>query len=100
MLAGLNKAYNERLKTDPGLTRLVTETAEAKKNFHETKVSLNEVIRKKEMDEAEKRAASTKLNTKITSKEGIPSSDLMELDDEYLREGLFVLSDLITTKIG
>lgn len=100
VLAGLNKAYTERLKSDPGLTRLVNETAEAKKNLSATKVSLNEAIRKKEMDEAEKRAASGKLNTKIVGKESQPSTDLMELDDEYLREGLFVLSDLITTKIG
>jgi len=28
------------------------------------------------------------------------STDLKDLEDEYLREGLFVLSDLITTKIG
>jgi carboxyl-terminal processing protease len=100
VLAGLNKSYTERLKTDPGLSRLVTETAEAKKNFNDTRISLNEIIRKKEMEEAEKRAASTKLDTKIVGKESQPSSDLMELDDEYLREGLFVLSDLITTKIG
>jgi carboxyl-terminal processing protease len=41
------------------------------------------------------------MNTKIVGKESTqPSGDLMELDDEYLREGLFVLSDLITTKIG
>ncbi|HEY0655695.1 MAG TPA: carboxy terminal-processing peptidase [Chryseosolibacter sp.] len=101
VIAGLHKSYAERLKTDPGLTRLVTETAEARKNLNDTKISLNENIRKKEMEEAEKRAASSKLNTKIVGKESTqPSSDLMELDDEYLREGLFVLSDLITTKIG
>ncbi|HEY0742478.1 MAG TPA: carboxy terminal-processing peptidase [Chryseosolibacter sp.] len=101
VLAGLNKAYTERLKTDPGLTRLVNETAEAKKSLNDTKVSLNETIRQKQMEEAEKRAASSKLDTKIVGKESTkPSSDLMELDDEYLREGLFVLSDLITTKIG
>lgn len=101
VLAGLNKAYTERLKTDPGLTRLVTETAEARKSLNDTKVSLNETIRQKQMEEAEKRAASSKLDTKIVGKESTKaSSDLMELDDEYLREGLFVLSDLITTKIG
>ena len=52
------------------------------------------------MAEAEKRkAANNALNTKVVGKEGTPV-DLMEMDDEYLREGLFVLSDLITTKLG
>jgi carboxyl-terminal processing protease len=61
---------------------------------------LNEVARKKEMEEAEKKkAANDKLNTKIVNKEGTPT-DVMDMDDEYLREGLFVLGDLITNKIG
>ena len=52
------------------------------------------------MEEAEKKKATNdKLDTKIVGKEGTPV-DLMEMDDEYLREGLFVLGDLITTKLG
>jgi carboxyl-terminal processing protease len=100
VLAGLNKSYGERLKSDPALTRFVTETNEARANMKDTKVSLNETVRKKEMEEAEKRAAAAKLNTKIGGKEAEKSSDLNELEDEYLREGLFVLGDLITSKIG
>jgi carboxyl-terminal processing protease len=100
IIAALNKQYNDRLKTDALLTRFVDDTAEARKNFTDTKVSLNETIRKKEMDEAEKKAAARKLNTKIVGKESPQTSDLIELDDEYLREGLFVLGDLITSKIG
>jgi carboxyl-terminal processing protease len=100
VLANLNKAYNERLKSDPMLTKFVDETAVTKKNLTDTKVSLNETVRKKEMEEAEKKAAAAKLNTKIIGKEGVKSSDLHELDDEYLREGLFVLGDLIVSKIG
>jgi carboxyl-terminal processing protease len=46
-----------------------------------------------------KKASNDKLDTKIVGKEGTPI-DLMQMDDEYLREGLFVLSDLITTKLG
>jgi carboxyl-terminal processing protease len=52
------------------------------------------------MEEAEKRTAQSKLNTKIVGKERPATSDLKELEDEYLREGLFILGDLITTKIG
>ena len=100
VIAGLNRSYNERLKSDILLTRFVKETAEAKKNLNDTKVSLNEVVRKKEMEEAEKKTAATKLNTKIAGKEAERTTDLQNLDDEYLREGLFVLGDLIVTKIG
>jgi len=100
VIAGLNKSYNVRLKTDPNLTRFVDSTAVTKKSMKDTRISLNEAIRKKEIEEAEKRAAAAKLNTKIVGKEKPQSSDLKQLSDEYLREGLFVLGDLITTKIG
>jgi carboxyl-terminal processing protease len=100
VIAGLNKSYGERLKSDVTLGRFVNETEAARKNMRDTKISLNEVVRKKEMEEAEKRAAAGKLNTKITGKESGQVIDLSNMDDEYLREGLFVLSDLIVTKIG
>ena len=100
VLAELNKSYNNRLKTDPNLGRLVDSTAVARKNMKDTRVSLNEAVRKKEIEEAQKRAGETKLNTKIVGKEQPVTTDLRELNDEYLREGLFVLRDLITSKIG
>jgi carboxyl-terminal processing protease len=100
VIAGLNKSYNERLKNDPALSRFVNETAEARRNLHDTKVSLNETTRKKEMDEAEKKAAAAKLDTKLGSKETDRPSNLNDLEDEYLREGLIVLGDLIGSKIG
>lgn len=100
VIAALNKAYNERLKTDRSLNRFVDSTAVTRKSLKETRVSLNEAVRKKEMEDAQKRAAETKLNTKIVGKEQPTTSDLRELGDEYLREGLFVLGDLITSKIG
>jgi carboxyl-terminal processing protease len=101
VITSLAKAYQDRLKTDVSLQRFVSETAEREKSYKETRVSLNEVTRKKEMEEAEKKkAANDKLNTKIVGKEGTPV-DVMEMDDdENLREGLFVLGDLITTKLG
>jgi carboxyl-terminal processing protease len=100
VLSNLTKAYQGRLKTDISLQRFVSETEETSRSFKDTKVSLNEVARKKEMEEAEKKkAANDKLGTKIVNKEGIPT-DVMEMDDESLREGLFVLGDLITNKIG
>lgn len=100
VISNLTKAYQGRLKTDISLQRFVSETEETSRSYKDTKVSLNEVTRKKEMEEAEKKkAANDKLNTKIVIKEGVPA-DVMDMDDEYLREGLFVLGDLITNKIG
>jgi carboxyl-terminal processing protease len=100
VISSLTKSYQDRLKTDVALQRFVTETEETSKSYKDTKVSLNEVTRKKEIEEAEKKkAANDKLNTKIVGKEGTPI-DLMEMEDVILREGLFVLSDLITTKLG
>lgn len=100
VLTSLNKAYNERLKNDPILSKFVVETAETKKNLKDTRISLNEAVRKKEMEEAEKRAGTARLDTRLPAKEAEKVSDLNELKDEYLREGLFVLGDLISTKIG
>ena len=100
VIAGLTKSYNYRLKTDPSLTRFVDSTLMTRKNMKDTRISLNETVRKKEMEEAEKKAAEGKLNTKIAGKEKPQGNDLHEMTDEYLREGLFVLGDLITTKIG
>ncbi len=101
VIAGLNRAYQDRLKRDESLNLFVTETEEARRNLLQTKVSLNETVRKREMDEAEKRKANNdKLSTKIIDKETGQTKDLLKMDDEYLREGLFVLGDLINSKIG
>lgn len=101
VLAGLNRSYQERTKYDPSLKRYITETEELKKNLSQTKISLNESIRKKEMEEAEKkRALSKNMNTRITNSDGLPVDELEKLNDEYLREGLLILSDLVTSRIG
>ena len=101
VLADLNKSYQDRLKNDPYLNRFVEETEETKKNISQTSISLNESFRKKEMDEAEKkRAANDKLGGTWVDKEGKPVSNPLTLDDEYLREGLLLLGDLITSKVG
>lgn len=100
VIAGLNKSYLSRLKTDPNLARFVDSTAVTRKNLKDTRVSLNEAVRKKEIEEAEKRAAQGKLDTNIRGKEQPPVTDLRQMSDEYLREGLLVLGDLITSKIG
>ena len=102
IISGLNKSYQERLKNDAALSRFVKETEETRKNLSQTKISLNEGIRKKEIEEAEKKknASNDRLNSKVIDKETGNVTDIFSMDDEYLREGLFVLSDLINSKIG
>ena len=68
--------------------------------IQETRISLNEVTRKKEIEEAEKKKAANDKMGKDCRKRGDFYTDVMDMDDEYLREGLFVLGDLIRTKIG
>lgn len=100
-LAGLNKLYQQRLQGDPALRRFASETDETRKSYLETKISLNEATRKKEIDDAEKRkAANDKMDTKVVHKESGETTDLLDVDDEYLREGLFVLGDMLSTKLG
>ena len=100
-IARLNKSYQERLKFDGSLKKYLRETDELKSNLQQTKISLNEATRKKELEESEKKKASDKLDTKLPpTKEGIPVTDLKKLQDEYLREGLLILSELLTKRVG
>lgn len=101
VLANLNKSYQDRLKNDSYLNEFITQTEEARKNFNQTKISLNEETRRKEMEEAERKVSATRQpgNTQV-DKEGKPVTSGLNMTDEYLREGLLVLTDLITSKIG
>jgi len=96
----LNSAYLDRIKFDKSLKKYISDTEELKKNLSQTQVSLNEAKRKVEIQEAEKLKSDDKLDTKVTSKEGIISDPLLKLNDEYLREGLLILGDLIKRRIG
>jgi carboxyl-terminal processing protease len=101
VISSLSKSYLDRVKFDASLKKYVAETEELKKNLAQTRVSLKETVRKVEMEEAEKnKALSEKLDTKVTPKEGLPMDELLKLDDEYLREGLLILADLVTKRIG
>lgn len=52
------------------------------------------------MEEAEQRKAKyTKLDTKLKNKES-GSDDMSTLQDEFLREGLLILTELINSRIG
>jgi len=99
-IAGLSKKYEERLKVDEHLKNYLNETKELKRSLAQTKVSLNESKRKAEMAEAENRKKGVQpRNTKITPAEGQPG-EFSHLEDEFLREGLLILSDLLARRVG
>ncbi len=99
LVAGLSRDYQERLKFDHALKRYVGEIDEAKRNFAITRISLNEAQRRKEMAEAKAKSTDANLDTKVT-KEGLTPNELKDLKDEPLREGLLILSDILTKPIG
>ncbi len=100
-IVSLNKSYNERVRHDPSLKNYILDTEDLRKNLNQTNISLNEAKRKKQLEEAEKKKASGKLDTKLSSnKEGLPEDSLLQLNDEYLREGLLILTELVTKRIG
>lgn len=101
VLAALNKSYQERVKFDANLKKYISETDELRRNLAQSRISLNEAKRKQEMADLEARKnAGTGMNTKITGKESVPAGDLKELEDEYLREGLLILSEMLTRRVG
>ncbi|MEO1055238.1 MAG: carboxy terminal-processing peptidase, partial [Bacteroidota bacterium] len=103
LVAKLNKEYTQRLKTDRGLQTLVEDTRELRRNIENTRISLNEQERKKEMEEAEKKKAkrdNDKLSGTSINTETGAIKDKIEVEDEYLREGIIVLAELINSKIG
>jgi carboxyl-terminal processing protease len=100
-ITSLNKSYLERVKNDPSLNKLIRDTDEVRKSLKETKISLNEVQRRKEMDEAERLRSNASLGTSLGNKEtGTTSNPSLKVEDEYLREGILILSELINQHIG
>ncbi|MCK6618310.1 MAG: carboxy terminal-processing peptidase [Cyclobacteriaceae bacterium] len=100
VLKNLIRSHQERLKTDPSLIDLVAQTEETRKNLAQNRISLNEEVRRKEMEESEKRRNSRKPGDVKIDREGQNDNSLLKLEDQYLREGLLVLTDLIVSKIG
>lgn len=101
VIASLNKAYKERTKYDQSLKQYINETEDLKKNLAQTRISLNEEQRRKEMEEAEQKKTLNKdLKVKINTDDGLAKDDLNSLKDEFLRESLLILSDLATKRIG
>lgn len=99
LVSSLSRDYQNRLKSDPTLKDYAERMAGLKARGQETRISLNEARRRKEMEEAKAREGALPADTRV-SKEGLPVDNLNALKDEPLREGLLILSDLLTKYIG
>ncbi|MTI19731.1 tail-specific protease, partial [Fulvivirga sp. RKSG066] len=55
LLSRLNNGYYQRLESDPGLKELVAETNQLKQTLETKVISLNEAVRQKEVEEAQKK---------------------------------------------
>jgi carboxyl-terminal processing protease len=100
LLSQVRKSYLARANSDPKLKQYYEDIHELRENISQTRTSLNEEVRRKEMKEAELRKSKyTKLDTKIKNKEsGV--DDFSAMEDEFLREGLLILTDIINNRIG
>jgi len=99
MVVQLNRTLQEHLKSDPKLREYMAETEDLRTNVNQTKISLNENIRRNEISEAEKKKAQASLDTKVKLKENA-SDDLGSMKDAVLREGLLLLAEIVTKRIG
>lgn len=97
LITEINSEYKHRLDTDKYLKDLVEETEELKNSISKTTISLNEEKRKKEIEELEKKRLDRSANNNsVVDKEGIYDVKDIDVDDKYLREGLIVLSDVVS----
>lgn len=93
----LNDQYSRRLETSPELKALVEDTKELKLNLAKTQISLNEEKRKKEIEEAEKREAKrVSLSGTSIKKESDGNTDNINIEDQYLKEGVIILTQMIS----
>ncbi|MEO1099289.1 MAG: carboxy terminal-processing peptidase [Bacteroidota bacterium] len=85
LIAQLNTDYENRLTSDIDLKNLAEETVELKQNLARTEISLNEEVRKKQMEEAEKKRAkrSGLSGTKIDP-ENKTESEGLQMDNNTL----------------
>ncbi|MBD2751645.1 carboxy terminal-processing peptidase [Spirosoma validum] len=99
ILARLRDRFDQRLKSDPELKQLSQDLADFKKAKENTVVSLQEVKRRKEREEAErKRAAANKVSqvSAPIDETGTPSPNApKKKKDLYLNEAGLVLADYI-----
>jgi carboxyl-terminal processing protease len=97
LLQQLRHSYLRRLQTDDQLKNFVAEVEETRANMNETKISLNEAVRRKEMEEAEQKR---KLRNLKLQPEGTPRTPAFKLEDEYLRQSIIILGEMLAARVG
>ncbi len=101
IISKLKKIYEYRLKTDKGLQQFVKETKAFEENLNLSEVSLNQSTRQAERDRLDRLKNATDISTTIIDKEtGVVIDDELNIDDQYLKEGILILAELITGNIG
>jgi carboxyl-terminal processing protease len=97
MINRLRDKYNQRLKTDEELKKLVEDLASFRKAREDKTVSLQIDTRRKERAEAEKkRAALSSLEEEEVEENPTPQATPAKKKDIYLTEASRILSDLVT----
>lgn len=102
LLTALLKNYEQRLSNDPGLKDLVDEIEDVKIGRERKSVTLNELTRKAQIEEIEaKQAKRAKPDGAVIDLEygGVKVKNL-NIDDQYLKEGLLILSEIAIRNIG
>jgi len=89
LISSLTQLLDERMKSDSLFRKFVKETEQQKKFLADTKISLQESFRRKEMEELKTDSLAV---SKTSHKAKAGETDINKLDDEYLREGLLALS--------
>lgn len=100
LVLALAKDYQNRLNSDSTLMKYVSEVNHYKKINGETRISLLESKRRQEIADAKDRDSASLLEAHDLNKENLPIVDLADLNDEYLREGIIILSEMVTFKAG
>ncbi|UZR94602.1 carboxy terminal-processing peptidase [Chondrinema litorale] len=88
----LNISYSQRLKTNKELQELIEGIEYIKENKGKDQISLNEEVRKEELEEEE--AKREKMKISDSDEEGEGESEKKD-DDIYLKEGTLILAEMI-----
>lgn len=89
LITNLSQQVNERMKNDSIFKKFVKDIDKQKKYLADTKISLQESMRRKEMEEMK---TDSLVSTRVSLKAKAAETDIDKLDDEYLREGLLTLA--------
>lgn len=101
IISKLKKVYESRLNTDKGLQQFVKETKAFEANLNLSEVSLNQSTRQAERDKMDRLKKSIDISTTVIDKETrVIVGDELNIDDQYLKEGILILAELITGNIG